>query len=76
MEKLFQDLEKGSNTLFKWFTEILLKANPSKSYFRNKTKIENQINIGGMTISNCKYENVWESKTSYKVDALQELHVL
>ena len=32
LNKVLHDLEKISNTLFKWFTDNLLKANPEKSH--------------------------------------------
>ena len=45
-----------SNTLFKWFTDNLLKTNPEKTYCRANSAQEIQVNIGGITISNsiCK----------------------
>ena len=33
LNKVLHDLEKMSDTLFKWFTDNLLKANPEKSHF-------------------------------------------
>ena len=54
--KVLHDLEKMSNTLFKWFTDNLLKANPEKSYLLTNVAQEIQINIGGMAISNSKCE--------------------
>ena len=43
-----------SDTLFKWFTDNLLKANPEKSPLLTNSAQEIQINIGGMAISNSK----------------------
>ena len=43
-----------ANTLFKWFTDNLLKANPEKSNLLTNSAQETQINIGGMAISNSK----------------------
>ena len=45
-----------SDTLFKWFTDNLLKANPEKSHLLTNSAQEIQMNIGGMAISNSKYE--------------------
>ena len=39
------------NTLFKWFTDNLLKTNPKKSHLLTNPPQEIQINIGGMVIS-------------------------
>ena len=51
-------LEKMSNTLFKWFTDNLLKANPEKSHLPTNSAQEIQINIGGMVIPNSKCEKL------------------
>ena len=54
LNKVLHDVEKNSNTLFKWFTNNLLKADPEKSDLLTNSAQEIQINIGGMTISNSK----------------------
>ena len=54
LNKVLHDLEKNSNTLFKWFTNNLLKADPEKSDLLTNSAQEIQINIGGMAISNSK----------------------
>ena len=56
--KVVHDLEKISNTLFKWFTDNLLKANPEKSYPLTNSAQEIQINIGEIAISNSKCEKL------------------
>ena len=50
---VFQDLEKESITLFKWFTENLMIANPETSYL-SKTTREIRITIVGMAICSGK----------------------
>ena len=47
-----------SDTLFKWLTDNLLKANPEKLHFLTNSAQEIQINIGGMAISNSKCEKL------------------
>ena len=47
-----------SDTLFKWFTNNFLKANPEKSHLLTNSAQEIQINIGGMAISNSKCEKL------------------
>ena len=54
LNKVLHDLEKISNTLFKWFTDNLLKANPEKSHLLTNSTQEIQINIGEIAISNSK----------------------
>ena len=58
MNKVLHDIEKMSDTLFKWFTDNLLKANPEKSHLLTNSAQEIQINIGGMAISNSKCEKL------------------
>ena len=47
-----------SNTLLKWFTDNLLKANPEKSHLVTNSAQEIQTNIGGMAISKSKSEKL------------------
>ena len=47
-----------SNTLLKWFTDNLVKANPEKSHLVTNSAQEIQINIGGTAISNSKSEKL------------------
>ena len=58
LNKVLHDLEKMSDTLFKWFTDNLLTANPEKSHLLTNSAQEIQINIGGMAISNSKCEKL------------------
>ena len=53
LNMVFQDLEKESITLFKWFTENLMIANPETSYL-SKTTREIRITIVGMAICSGK----------------------
>ena len=56
LNKVLHDLEKISNTLFKWFTDNLLKANPEKSHLLTNSTQEIQIDIGEIAISSSKFE--------------------
>ena len=58
LNKLLHDLENISDTLFKWFTDNLLKANPEKSHLLTNSAQEIQINIGEIAISNSKCEKL------------------
>ena len=58
MNNVLHDLEKMSNTLLKWFTDNLLKANPEKSHLVTNSAKEIQTNIGGMAISKSKSEKL------------------
>ena len=57
LNKVLHDLEKISNTLFKWFMHNLLKTKPEKSHLTNSAQ-EIQINIGDIAISNSKCEKL------------------
>ena len=50
LNKVLHDLEKNSNTLFKWFTDNLLKANLAKPHLLTNSTQEIQINIGEVAI--------------------------
>ena len=56
LNKVLHDLEKISDTLFKCFTDNLLKANPEKSHLLTNSAQEIQINIGEIAISSSKCE--------------------
>ena len=58
LNKVLHDLERTSNTLFKWFTDNLLKAKPEKSHFLTNSIQEIQINIGEIAISKSKCEKL------------------
>ena len=58
LNKVLHDLEKISNTLFKWFTDNLLKANPEKSHLLTNSAQEIQTNIGEIAISNSECEKL------------------
>ena len=58
LSKVLHDLEKISSTLFKWFTDNLLKANPEKSHLLTNSTQEIQITIGGMAISHSECEKL------------------
>ena len=57
LNKVLHDLEKMSDTLFIWFIDNLLKANPEKSHLTNSAQ-EIQINIGGIAIFISKCETL------------------
>ena len=58
VNKVLRDLEKILNTLFKRFTDNLLKANLEKSHLLTNSTQEIEINIGEMDISSSKCEKL------------------
>ena len=58
LNKVLHDLEKISDTLLKWFTDNLLKANLEKSHLLTNSAQEIQINNDEIAIFNSKYEQL------------------
>ena len=58
LNKVLHHLENMTKTLFKWFTDILLKAHPEKSHLLAISAQEIKINMGAMAISNSKCEKL------------------
>ena len=56
LETVLKDLEKGSDTLLKWFTDNLLKGNPEKYHLLVSTNEKRHLNVGETEISNSKCE--------------------
>ena len=56
LETVLKDLEQGSDTLLKWFTHNLLKANPEKYHLLVSTNEKRHLNVGEVEISNSKCE--------------------
>ena len=56
LETALKDLEQGSDTLLKWFTDNLLKANPKKYHLLVSTNEKRHLNVGETEISNSKCE--------------------
>ena len=62
LETALKDLEQGFDTLLKWFTDNLLKANPEKYHLLVSKNEKRHLNVGEIEISNGKCENSWELK--------------
>ena len=58
LSKVLHDLEKLTNTLFKKFTDTLLKVNPEKSHLFRSSGQESKIRIGEMVIPNSQCEKL------------------
>ena len=58
LETVLKDLEQGSDTLLKWFTDNLLKANPEKYHLLVSTNEKRHLNVGKVEISNSKCEKI------------------
>ena len=56
LETVLKDLEQGSDTLLKWFTDNLLKANPEKYHVLVSTNEKRHLNVSEVEISNIKCE--------------------
>ena len=56
LETVLKDLEQRSDTLLKWFTDDLLKANPEKYHLLVSANEKCHLNEEGIEISNSKCE--------------------
>ena len=54
LETVLKNFEQGSDTLLKWFTDNLLKANPEKYHLLVSTNEKRHLNVGEVEISNSK----------------------
>ena len=66
-ETVLKDLEQGSDTLLKWFTDNLLKANPEKYHLLVSTNEKRHLNVGEVEISNSKCEKFLGIKIDSKL---------
>ena len=67
LETVLKDLEQGSGTLLKWFTDNLLKANPEKYHLLVSTNEKRHLNVGEVEISNSKCEKLLGIKIDSKL---------
>ena len=67
LETVLKDLEQGSDTLLKWFTDNLLKANPEEYHLLVSTNEKRHLNVGEVEISNCKCEKFLGIKIDSKI---------
>ena len=57
LETVLKDLEQGSDTLLKWFTDNLLKANQEKYHFLVSINEKRHLNVGEIEISKSETVN-------------------
>ena len=67
LETVLKDLEQGSDTLLKWFTDNLLKANPEKYHLLVSTNEKRHLNVGKVEVSNSKCEKFLGIKIDSKL---------
>ena len=67
LETVLKNLEQGSDTLLKWFTDNLLKADPEKYHLLVSTNEKRHLNVGEVEISNSKCEKFLGIKIDSKL---------
>ena len=67
LETVLKDFEQGSDTLLKWFTANLLKANPEKYHLLVSTNEKRHLKVGEAEISNSKCEKFLGIKIDSKL---------
>ena len=67
LETVLKDLEQRPDTLLKWFTDNLLKANQEKYHLLASTNEKILLNVGETEISNSKRQKSLGIKIDYKL---------
>ena len=67
IEIVLKDLEQGSDTFLKWFTDNLLKANPEKYHLLVSTNEKRHLNVGEVEVSNSECEKILGIKIHSKL---------
>ena len=67
LQTVLKDLEQGSDTLLKWFTDNLLKANPEKYHLLVSTNEKRYLNVEEIEIGNSKCEKLLGLKIHSKL---------
>ena len=67
LDTVLKDLEQGSDTLLKWFTDDRLRPNPEKFHLLVSTNEKILLNVVEIEISNSKREKILGIKIDYKL---------
>ena len=66
IEEVIQKLGKAAQTLFQWFSDNQLKANPDKCHFLCNSNSEVSLTIETQKIKNSKFEKLLDIKLDSK----------
>ena len=74
IEEVIQKLENASKTLFEWFSDNQMKANPDKCHFLYNSYSEVSLTIETQKIKNSKFEKLLGIKLDSKLNFNSHIH--
>ena len=74
MEEVIQKLENAAKTLFQWFSDNQMKANPDKCHFLCNSNSEVSLTIETQKIKNSKFEKLLGIKLDSKLNFHPHIH--
>ena len=74
MEEVIQKLENAAKTLFQWFSDNQMKANPDKSHVLFNSNSEVSLTIETQKIKNSKFEKLLGMKLDSKLNFNSHIH--
>ena len=74
MEEVIQKLENAAKTLFQWFSDNQMKANPDKCYFLCNSNSEVSLTIETQKIKNRKFEKLLSIILNSKLNFNSHIH--
>ena len=74
MEEVIQKLENATKTLFQWFSDNQMKANPDKYHFLCSSNSEVSLTIETQKIKNNKFEKLLDIKLYSKLNFNSHIH--
>ena len=74
IEEVIQKLGKAAQTLFQWFSDNQMKANPEKCHFLCNSNSEVSLTIETQKIKNSKFEKLLDIKLDSKLNFNSHIH--
>ena len=74
MEEVIQKLENAAKTLFQWFSDNQMKANPDKCHFLCNSNSEVSLTIETQKVKNSKFEKLLGIKLDSKLNFNSHIH--
>ena len=74
IEEIIQKLENAAKTLFQWFSDNQMKANPDKCLFLCSSNSEISLTIENQKIKNSKFEKLLSVKLDSKLNFNSHIH--
>ena len=74
MDEVIEKLENAAKTLFRWFSDNEMKANPDKRHFLCSSNREVSLTIETQIIKNSKFEKLLGIKLDSKLNFNSHIH--